>query len=494
MNPRSKLPGAISAVLAGALILSSCGPSSSSIKSLSGKRISTAEMEASITEIMEQAGITGLSCAVINDGKIVFRKAFGFRDNKTGVANNEETVFAGASFSKTVFAYLIMRMVGEGTIDLDKPLEDYLDRPLPALPNYADLAADKRYRRITARMVLSHTTGFPNWRWLNPDDKLSILYDPGYRFSYSGEGYALLQMVVERITGKDLEALSRRYIFDPLQMNRTSFVWRERFEDNTARPHNEYQVPLPLRKRREAGAAGSLFTTAGDYARLLTAILNAQGRERTLLGKMVRPQIRITSERMFGPGASRDTNALAALNLSWGLGWGLFDSAYGHAFFHTGHDTGWQNYTVTYPDKNIGLVLLSNSDNFESAAEKLAERIIGDTYSPFTWLGYVPYDPDRKRTPRPLRPVISLAPEVLRKYEGVYVFADDKTFTVQLDNGRLVGSLSGQDGMELSAETESRFFIKGINVVIEFLLDDEGAAVKAVLTAEGVEFQAPKIR
>jgi len=140
------------------------------------------------------------------------------------------------------------------------------------------------------------------------------------------------------------------------------------------------------------------------------------------------------------------------------------------------------------------LVLLSNSDNFESAAEKLAERIIGDTYSPFTWLGYVPYDPDRKRTPRPLRPVISLAPEVLRKYEGVYVFADDKTFTVQLDNGRLVGSLSGQDGMELSAEAESRFFIKGMNVVIEFLLDDEGAAVKAVLTAEGVEFQAPKIR
>ena len=102
-----------------------------------------------------------------------------------------------------------MLLVEEGVIDLDKPLQAYLAKPLPDYPAYADLAGDERYKQITARMVLSHSTGFPNWRQFEPDGRLKFLFAPGARYSYSGEGFALLQMVVEEITGRDLETLAQ---------------------------------------------------------------------------------------------------------------------------------------------------------------------------------------------------------------------------------------------------------------------------------------------
>ena len=116
-----------------------------------------------------------------------------------------------------------MLLAEEGVIDLDKPLQAYLPKPLPDYPAYADLAGDDRYQQITARMVLSHSTGFPNWRQFEPDGRLKFLFAPGARYSYSGEGFALLQMVVEEITGRDLESLARQKIFEPLGMTRTSY-------------------------------------------------------------------------------------------------------------------------------------------------------------------------------------------------------------------------------------------------------------------------------
>ena len=169
---------------------------------INGESLSYGEIDSTIVQIMDMAGVTGLSCAIINDSKIVYQKAFGFRDKSTGVQNTVETIFSAASFSKTVFAYIVLLLVEDGIIDLDKPLQQYLDKPLQEYPNYADLKGDKQAGLITARMVLSHSTGFPNWRFLTNDGKLGFMFEPGSRFSYSGEGISLLQMVVEQITGK----------------------------------------------------------------------------------------------------------------------------------------------------------------------------------------------------------------------------------------------------------------------------------------------------
>lgn len=185
-------------------------PSDKSVEKINGERVAFSELDAALLQIMNNAGVAGLSCAIINDSKIVYQKAFGYRDENTGALNNTETIFRAASFSKTVFAYLVMLLAEDGIIDLDRPLQDYLDRPLWEYPTYADLDDDPRAARITARMVLRHTTGFPNWRFLTNDGKLRIMFEPGSRFSYSGEGIHLLQMVVEKITGKGLEALKFR--------------------------------------------------------------------------------------------------------------------------------------------------------------------------------------------------------------------------------------------------------------------------------------------
>jgi CubicO group peptidase (beta-lactamase class C family) len=202
------------------------------LRSLGGEAIPVGKMEATVEQLMKKAGVTGLSCAVINDGKIVYVKAFGYRNKKQETRNDEETVFSAASFSKTVFAYLVLKLGEAGKIDLDKPLGEYLSQPLDQYPKYSDLKGDDRHKEISARVVLSHQTGFPNWRFLTEDGKLLFLFDPGARYSYSGEGFALLQMVIEEITGRGLEDLAREMVFDPLGMSRTSYLWEEEFEKN----------------------------------------------------------------------------------------------------------------------------------------------------------------------------------------------------------------------------------------------------------------------
>jgi CubicO group peptidase (beta-lactamase class C family) len=370
------------------------GHAGEALKTLDGKRVSLPELEASIEQAMEKANVAGLSVAIISDDQIAYTHGFGFRDNAAGIPFEAGTVTGAASLSKTVFAYLVMLLVEEGVIDLDKPLQAYLPRPLPDYPAYADLAGDDRYKQITARMVLSHSTGFPNWRSLEPDGRLKFLFAPGARHSYSGEGIDLLQMVVEEVTGRDLETLARAKVFEPLGMTRTSYAWQEAFEANAARPHDQFGRPKSLPRRTTPDAAGSMVTTAEDYARLLVAILNATGQRKATVNEMLRSQIAIPYEQMFGPGAWRDTNRYQEIHLAWGLGWGRFDTdRWGRAFFHTGQDFGYQSYTVTYLDRGSGIVLLSNSDNFEGVAQAIVQAAIGDRASPFDWLGYVPFDP-----------------------------------------------------------------------------------------------------
>jgi len=456
--------------------------------------VSVNELDAAIGQAMVKASVAGMSVAILNDGQIAYTRVYNFRDKATGIPFDEKTVTGAASLSKTVFAYLVMLLTEEGVIDLDKPLQEYLAKPLPDYPAYADLAGDDRYKRITARMVLSHSTGFPNWRWLEPDKRLSFLFAPGTRHRYSGEGIALLQMVVEEITGHDLETLARPKVFEPLGMIRTSYAWRDAFDVNAARPHDEFGRPKRLPRRTKPDAAGSMVTTAEDYARLLVAILNAAGQRRATVDEMLRPQITISYEQMFGPGAWRDTYKFRDINLAWGLGWGRFDTGQGRAFFHTGHDFGYQNYTVTFADRGIGVVLLSNSDNFEGVAREIAQATIGDHYSPFDWLGYVPFDPTKVKAP-PTEPVaIEVDPAILQAYVGAYELSADKLILAKVEDGRLFLSVDGQSWDKAHAELKTRFFVSGDDMRVEFIEDDAGQVTGLNLEIQGLVLSTKKVR
>lgn len=365
-------------------------------------------------------------------------------------------------------------------------------------PAYADLEGDERYRQITARMVLSHSTGFPNWRFLEPDGRLKILFSPGARHSYSGEGIALLQMVIEAITGQDLETLAQEKVFHPLGMTRTSYIWQAAYETNAASPHDEIGRPRGESiQRNQPDAAGSLTTTAGDYARFIVhGILNVEGRRKATRDEMLRPQISINDKTMSGPGAWQETNQYQDIHLAWGLGWGRFDTPHGRAFFHTGHSIGWQNYTVTYPDKGIGIVLLGNSDNFESVAQEIVAKAIGDVYTPFGWLGYLPFDPSRPKTSPPPDPVsIAVDPAVLATYAGIYDMQPTALFQIKFEDDQLwVRSMDGASWEPLSAETETRFFVEGEAAYrFEFIRDASGEVTGLRMEYLGIQFSvAPK--
>ncbi len=369
------------------------------LKRIDGTFLTSAEVDRTVQQLMERARVAGLALAVLNGNEVAYAKAYGYKNAKTGEPLDTGTVLYGASFSKAVFAYLSLLLVQEGRLDLDKPLYQYLDGPLPAYEGYADLAGDDRWKLITARMCLSHTTGFPNWRFLNAwtgeyekEGKLAIYFTPGTRYAYSGEGMALLQVVVEKITGRNLEELAREKMFDPIGMGRTSYVWQPRFEDNYALGHDETGELLRKKKRTRAGGAGSMETTLADYARFVAYVMQGKGLNQKMRALMLTPQIRIRSKYQFPTISDETTADNEAISLSYGLGWGLLQSKYGPAFFKEGHDDGWQHYNINFIDQGVSIILMTNSSNGEKIFKETLAKVIGDTFTPWQWERYIPYD------------------------------------------------------------------------------------------------------
>src|SRR6266498_1938683 len=246
------------------------------VKRLDGTTIAPAEIDATVTRLMRAAEVAGVSIAILNNGRVAYLKSYGLADKEKSLPLTENSVMSAASFTKVAFAYLVMRLVDENIIDLDQPVYKYLPKPLPAYPQYKDLANDPRANRITPRTLLSHTSGFPNWRSLEDDRKLKIHFEPGSKYAYAGEGIVLLQMVVETITKRPLADLMQEHVFKPLGMTRTSMVWEDRFESNYANGSDEYGRSLGSQRRKTADAAGSMLTTPRDFARFMLAVMHGE--------------------------------------------------------------------------------------------------------------------------------------------------------------------------------------------------------------------------
>jgi CubicO group peptidase (beta-lactamase class C family) len=369
------------------------------IKRLDGSRITSQEVDQIVTALMEKARVTGLGLSIINNNQTVYTKTYGYRDKGRQQVMNNETILHGASFSKAVFAFLTLKLVEEGVLDLDKPIYQYLDKPLTDDEHYASLKADDRWKLITPRMCLSHTTGFQNLRFVNartgvfdPNGKLAIYFKPGTKYAYSGEGLKLLQLVIEKVTGRGLEDLASEKIFKPIRMNRTSYVWQPGFEGNFAFPHNTKEENIGKKKRTKAGAAGSLDTTIADYSKFIEYVMQDKGLNKKWREMMISPQIKINSKYQFPTISDETTNENDDIQLSYGFGWGLLKCKYGKAFFKEGHDEGWQNYNINFKDKGISIIIMTNSDNGESIFKELLEKITGDTFTPWDWERYIPYN------------------------------------------------------------------------------------------------------
>jgi len=373
------------------------------IKRIDGSTIGENQLDKKIKLLIHEANVTGLAIAIFNDNQIAYQKAFGYSNAETKDTLDVNHVFYGASLSKSVFGYLMAQLVVENKIDLDKPINSYFDVELPeisidkAFRKLNDLKDDEHYKQITARMCLSHTTGFPNWRWINnPDNRLKIQFEPGTNYSYSGEGIMLSQWLVEHVTKKELEDLAKEMIFMPLQMNNTDYLRRNEFKEPFCYGHSIKQKKLPKKiETEDAAAAGSMETTLVDYSKFLEHILKLYSEDSEITQNMFNPNVRIKSKAQFGPLAKEETNENDIIELSYGLGWGLLKSDYGIGAFKEGHSEGFQHYSILFPEKNIGVLILSNSDNAESIFKELLEVSIGDIYTPWKWENYIPYNLER---------------------------------------------------------------------------------------------------
>ncbi|MEO5910612.1 MAG: serine hydrolase domain-containing protein [Pelobium sp.] len=441
------------------------------LKRIDGSKITTDSLNAKIQDLMKVANVSGVAMAVFNDNKPVFNKTYGLANVPDKIPLEKSSVMYGASLSKMVFAYIAMQFIQEKIIDLDKPLVQYLTKPLPEIKingfrrGYQDLKDDKRYEKITARMCLTHTTGFPNWRWFEADKKLKIKFDPGTRYSYSGEGLYLLQFVIEQITGKDYETISQERVFNPFGMTNTSQVWQTRFDTNICYGHNAKGEPYELMKWKEANAGGSMSTTFEDFTKFYTALISSKGLSKKSFSLMTSQQIPIKSRSQFGPLANVDGTDNDNIQLGYGLGVGTFTTPYGSAFFKEGHDEGWGHYSVAFPDKKIAVVIMTNNDNGESIFKELLAYSIGDTFTPWKWENYIPYN----YIPPPVKNIYEVTSKDLDNYLGTY---SSKQLPIKIvitkNNINLIAQATEQKALTLQSIEKDKFSYTDEGIILEF--------------------------
>lgn len=362
----------------------------SSVVRLDGSKVSAADIDEAVTRWMKKAHVTGVGVAIFNDGEVAYLKTYGARDTEKHLPLTPDSVMTAASLTKPVFAAMVMQLVHEHVIDLDKPVCQYLPRPLPEYAAYRDLAGDPQYKQITMRMLLDHTSGFPNWRRFTDDKKLRIYFAPGSRFAYSGEGIALAQMIVETVTKKSIAELMNDRIFRPLEMNRTSMVWEKRFEDDYANGYDEEGKSLGPERRDRGDAAGSMQTTLRDYARFIRGVLSGAILDKKDRESMLSPQVSIESKHEFPSLSTETTRENDSIHLSYGLGWGLYSTSYGAAFFKEGKDEGWRHYVVGFDKRKTGMLIMTNSSNGEDIYDGLLRAVLTDTFTPLEWEGFKP--------------------------------------------------------------------------------------------------------
>lgn len=305
-----------------------------------------ARLDEIVPGLIEKHQTPGVSIALIAGNEIVWAKGYGLANGNTKTAVDETTLFEACSMSKPLFAYGVLKLVEQGKLDLDRPLVAYLDEPyLPDQP---------LHEKITARMVLTHTGGFPNWRKGKP---LTVGFEPGTDYRYSGEGFVFLQKVVEKIVGQPMEPWIQQTLLQPLKMTSSSYVWQTKYDQSAAAGHDQQGKVKEKRPHYARGnSAYTLYTTPSDYARYLIEMMTADGsRSHSLstesIAAMLKPGIAVPDQE----------------HQARGLGWVVSTDPANPVASHSGSNgTGFRCYSQFDRAKGTGLVIMTNGVNGRS--------------------------------------------------------------------------------------------------------------------------------
>ncbi len=303
-----------------------------------------------IENLLKENKVPALGIGVIENGKLTKVEVYGTLDKKNTAPYN--TIFRVASLTKPIVALITLKLIDKGLLDLDEPLYKYwID---------SDIKTDKRYKKLTPKIVLTHQTGFPNWRWMNENSKLAFQFDPGTKYQYSGEGFEYLRIAIENKLGKSIEELARELLFDPLKMSDTHFWWdTEMGESRYAQNYDKEGEKIELVKYYEANAAANLLTTIEDYGKFLEHIIDGAGLSVNLYQEMIKHQVKLRENDFFG------------------LGWEILTDFSNDEFalIHTGKDPGVSTLAIWYPKSKNGYLIFLNGDNTDSIYELLTKRL-----------------------------------------------------------------------------------------------------------------------
>lgn len=298
------------------------------------------EMSSIISNSMQKNKVLGIAMSLISNGEVVDTSTYGITSSITQDAVQLDTKFEAASLTKPLFAYLVLQLCDRNLINLDTPVVEYL-------PEY-EISRDPRYKLITPRNILCHSSGFENWS----TKPVSISFDPGSKFQYSGEAYTYLQKAVERVAGKDLKQLIEEKIFTPLQMNNSAILWTPSVNNQLSytfdsegrleqkRTHSGFSVCT------EPNAACSLYTTIGDYTQFILNIIDNK----------IKPLLPATFNDMI--------NAHNTINedFLWGLGWGIYQKE-NKFMWHWGDNGSFKAFVCMDIKTKSGILVFTNSFN-----------------------------------------------------------------------------------------------------------------------------------
>jgi len=265
------------------------------------------------------------------------------------------TFFDVASLTKTITTLLTLKLISSNSWDLDKPLFEYWIDP--------DVKSDSLHKKITTRHVLSHRTGFTNWRWMHKTKKLTFEFEPGSKFQYSGEGFEYLRKALENKFDTSFEELADSLVFKPNKMNDSHLVWNEHIDTlRFAGTHDTSGNLYEYNQSSQANAADNLLTTIEDFANFGANLINRRYLEQDIYDEMISQQ------------------SIVREGINFGLGWIVFNNLPNgeYALFNAGSDTGVNALIVLLPKSKRGLVVFTNGDNGRALAMKTIGETLGE--------------------------------------------------------------------------------------------------------------------
>ena len=414
--------------------------------------------EKMLPEWQREYNVPAVGVGIIEDGELSYSKVFG--EQKKGVPATNETIFTVASLTKPIFATVVLNLIENNEFNLDEPLYKYHLDP--------DLKVDANLKKLNARFVLSHQSGFANWRNMSPSKKLMFNFEPGSQYLYSGEGYEYLRKSIENKTGKDLPQLAQKLLFTPLNLNDIAFTWNTKWDmGKVAYPHNKQLEEYGYAPRTELNAAAGLQTTISDYTKVCAFVLRKEKLSESLYNEMISPQVKI-KEQLF-----------------YGLGWEIIPTLSNGelVMMHSGDENGIKTFVMLLPKSKRGMVIFTNADEGFKLYQKIIESYYNEGEEVF------------KIKNKKMIPVekYNLSKEEIQNYLGTFQIKENVTFSIVEENGKLNMIIPGQLPYKLVAQSKKEFLVDE-ELKVEFVIEESGDINSVILYQYGVKsYEGKKI-